>query len=458
MHKTTITIILILLIIIFIILFLTNKYSTQIRGHIMVILTVLRGIVSTNCFWWRISDFYHDKTGIDLYYETKGNNKTKTFNVFGKNITIVFDINFIKQILDNSPEIFGVGKIKYDFFKSFMRHNVGVSEGCPWKNRRKLNEVVLESDIEHHSIPHFNTIIDNNMKILPTTSKEFFSLGQKITFNIVFGENEPFKPIFNMLREANSILPLISMEPKIDKKTIEQYYDYIKRHIDNPIEGSLIYLSKSNPNNTLISDTELLHQVPHWIFPMQGLFSIGVPKLLILLLNHPAILHKAIFNISKTDKYIRNCILEMFRLNCPVNSTFRTTLYDYTLDENHKLKKGDQLLIINNPVMRDPNVFREPNRFIPERWNSNLEKSYYALMFNQGHQRCPGKELAISLISYTTNIYLLRIKENLNTIKFIPKLDTSYIPQMINPCTIQITSQQHHSINSSLEKHQDDSS
>ena len=32
------------------------------------------------------------------------------------------------------------------FFKSFMKDNVGVSKGCPWKHRRILNEKVLDTD------------------------------------------------------------------------------------------------------------------------------------------------------------------------------------------------------------------------------------------------------------------------------------------------------------------------
>ena len=62
-------------------------------------------------------------------------------------------------------------------------------------------------------------------------------------------------------------------------------------------------------------------------------------------------------------------------------------------------------------------------------------------MFNQGPQRCPGKELAITLMSIFIKCYLDKmgiLKEKNKKIYFFPKLDNYNIPQMINPCTIVI--------------------
>ncbi|NIR11881.1 MAG: cytochrome P450, partial [Candidatus Aminicenantes bacterium] len=96
---------------------------------------------------------------------------------------------------------------------------------------------------------------------------------------------------------------------------------------------------------------------------------------------------------------LRAVILETLRLNNPVVTTFRTLDSDYTFSHSGRsFSKGDQFLILNNPVLRDPTFFYEPNRFIPERWVPSLEGSYYAIMFNQGPQKCPGKDLAIFIL------------------------------------------------------------
>ena len=66
-----------------------------------------------------------------------------------------------------------------------------------------------------------------------------------------------------------------------------------------------------------------------------------------------------------------------------------------------------------------------------------MEKSYYAISFNQGPQRCPAKELVIFLSqSFVYNF--IKIKNiNNNIIIKTNKIDTNYIPQIINPCDIK---------------------
>jgi hypothetical protein len=55
-------------------------------------------------------------------------------------------------------------------------------------------------------------------------------------------------------------------------------------------------------------------------------------------------------------------------------------------------------------------------------------------MFNQGNQRCPGKELVISLLTHALVIYLQQNKYKLET---NIKLNKEFIPYIINPCTIE---------------------
>jgi cytochrome P450 len=81
-----------------------------------------------------------------------------------------------------------------------------------------------------------------------------------------------------------------------------------------------------------------------------------------------------------------------------------------------------------------------PNKFMPNRWTSDMEKSYYAISFNQGPQRCPGKELAIFLVqSFMYNfirIYDISRPSMLKPIASAPHIDPENVPQIINPCVI----------------------
>ena len=120
-------------------LFLCTRIS---QIEFMVFIIVMRGILAPNRFWWWISEnTLTDASGLQLYRQIKShsNKPTTPINFFGNQVELVTDINYIKQILDQSPNIFGVGLLKQDFFKPFMPLNVGVSEGCPWVRRRQFN-------------------------------------------------------------------------------------------------------------------------------------------------------------------------------------------------------------------------------------------------------------------------------------------------------------------------------
>ena len=196
---------------------------------------------------------------------------------------------------------------------------------------------------------------------------------------------------------------------------------------------------------------ELLHQIPHWMFPISGLITVSIPRILALLINHPLVFRKLLSELQglglnptaqqiHNTPYLRSCILETFRLNNPVVTTYRTLRKNFSFGPGYSYQKNDQFLILNNPVLRDPVAFPKPNQYIPSRWTPALENTYYAIMFSQGPQRCPGKELAIFIFKSFLIQYMLALnitqtgKINIYT----NKLDTVNLPQMINPCRIVI--------------------
>lgn len=408
----------------------------------MVSLIIKRGILAPNCAWWDMSTReLEDASGVKLYYKIKkkyGN--TIPLQMMGQPMLLVTDMNMIRVILDNSPVIFGVGTLKRKIFRTFMAHNVGVSQGCPWMQRRTLNVRVLDTDRLHRYAGKYNAYIEQLLKHgpPPTTFDDFLRLAKKITMKIVFGADQISDEIFEIFSVANSMETFSNPDFRIDPEVMKVYTDYLKESIRKPRPGSLVYLAAQ-----LTKDKEeLLHQIPHWIFPMGGLIHTTIPRLLLLLHNHPDKLKKLsrqIRTISVHDaqsihrvKYLRHCVLEMLRLNNPVVTIFRTLLSDYTFPPNKRLKKGDQFVILTNPVLRDPSFFRNPNQFIPERWTTEMEWSYHSLMFSQGPQRCPGKELALFIMESFLVHYL-----GLYGRDFISeKIDTTHIPQMINPCRI----------------------
>ena len=438
-----------------------NNYTIfdQINIFILNIIIVLRGILSPNCFWWSISDLLlKDGSGINLFNKFK--QKQGDFPItyqYNKKIYLVTNVKHIKIILDNSPNIFSVGQLKNKYFNSFMSLNVGVSSGCPWKYRRLLNEKVLETDKLHRYSKKYNNYTFNILKNIHTNIFDFSiftEIGKKMVSKIIFNENRIPDYIFTIFSQADSVYNLYAKDFSIDPILKYKYYNYLKKHIQNPNNHSLVKLCVENIKNikkcpfnqTQNSETEILHQIPHFIFPMIGLYNSTIPQILLFLFNHKYILKKVINEIKNLNNnnsyeltYLRKCIMETLRLNNLVVTTFRTLLQDYEFDNKYKFKKGDQFLILNSPILRQKDFFSEPNKFIPERWTEEIEKSYYAISFNQGPQKCPAKELAINLCqSFILNFFrIYGILDNPEKLK-TKKINTDNVPQVINRCKIRI--------------------
>ena len=284
-----------------------KKYSIldQINIFMLNTIIILRGILSPNNFWWFISDLLlKDGNGLNLFNKFK--QKQGDFPItyqYNKKIYLVTNVKHIKIILDNSPNIFSVGKLKNKYFSSFMALNVGVSSGCPWKHRRLLNEKVLETDKLHRFSKKYNKYTFNILRNIHTNTFDFSTfteIGKKMVSKIVFNENRIPDYMFNIFSKADSIYNLYANDFSINPILKSKYYNYLKKHIQNPNNDSLVKLCVENIKNikkcpfnqTKNNETEILHQIPHFIFPIISLHNKTIPRLLLLLYNHKYVLKK----------------------------------------------------------------------------------------------------------------------------------------------------------------------
>ncbi len=432
-----------------------KKLMFNLNLNFLVVMILGGGILTPNCKWFAINDFIlQDKTAINLYNSMKKafDKPITPMNILNEKIYLVNDINFIEQILNQSPYVFGVGIYKRLIFKSFMSKNVGISEGKPWYNRRRLNNKVLCFKKPHIYMSHYNNSIRKAIKNngVPKKYEDFTNIGKNIVSRIVFNVEHAPGYIFEIFVKANNLRSLMDENFKIDDKITLKYLNYLTSNIKNPKKKSLIDLAVKYIDYCPTADAckdEIVYQIPHWIFPTMGSITSVSPRLLLLLANHPEDLEKVIQEIKSIDinnaaeistlKHLRKCILETLRLNNSVVTLFRTLLKPYSfgkdaLKREYRYDKGTQFVMLTNPILRDADKFENPNRFIPSRWDTHLENSYYAIMFGQGLQKCPGKDLAIFVLQSFIVHYLVASNFKLKT----KKINIKNIEQMINPCKV----------------------
>jgi hypothetical protein len=410
----------------------------NIKVNAIVFMTLKRGIISQNCFWWRVNDFFHDSTGYEIYQRLKQRERFVKLNIVGKEIYLLTNLNDIKELLDLSPNPFGAGILKKNFF-SFMKRNVGISDSQQWIDRREYNDKVLETDKPHHMNDIFSEYINEIFnKDSPKNFSEFSESTKKITSKIIFGTYDYNDVVYKVFKQADSIISSAFNINVVDKTDLSLYENYLRIQLQNPQKNTLLFLG--HKYHKMLPEQDVIEQIPHWIFPIAGLFSVHLPRLLVLLLNHKEdfdIVKREIINKTYLVKenYIRKCILELFRLNNAVNSTFRGLIEPYQFSNYDKVfEKNTEFVFFNNSLLRD--LFENPNQFVPSRWNEELENDYRALMFNQANQRCPGKELVISLLQSGCVCYLELCNFNLHT---NIEIDKNNIPYLINPCSIEFS-------------------
>lgn len=399
-----------------------RRYYDTISANLVMLLTIKRGILSPNSCWQYLSTLYHDRTGIKLFKRLKSKDKIVPVKLGTTTMNIITDLKIIRYVLENSPTIFGVGKFKYNFFKGFMKHNVGVLNDPHWHSIRKYNECVLASDQKHPFINYWERLIVSTLNEIDYDNNDnidFDKVAKFLTAKIVFGLNKIPEEIYDQFKKTNSIKFLFTgdhgFNQKINKRIKEFYHSQIILDSDSELESgsqSLIYLAKRCPFNHSKKDWKI-DQIPHWIFPINGLFAVHSPRLIKLLKEEKQTLNKLIYLKNSGDKrecfkLLRWSILELFRLNNPVNSSFRTVQKSINLG-GKQYNKGDQLMISNIPILRDSEFWNKPEMFLPERWKYKDENSTESISFNHGPQRCPGKELAISLISIFVYTIFLKI-------------------------------------------------
>jgi hypothetical protein len=429
----------IILLIILLILYL--KYYYNLKIQLISFLLVKKGLVTFDCFWYNVSDIIlKDSSGINLYYDLKKNNLKDFYkvNIYGKSQYILLNPLNLKFILNNSPNIFEPGNLKVKFFNMIMKNNVGISKGCKWKHRRLANEKTLPQNNDYFNQKVYDKIKEKINYYKDEDFLDFKKLKQislKITAFIIFGNENIDSVIVEHLKDVNNFSVLWDMKYKINNNLKRKFRYVLKKYIKNPIENSLVYELVKNKNLNL---NELIDQIPHFIFPIFSICPVLISRILLILTNHKTILNKVIEEVKsigdtpKRSIYLRKIILEMVRLNNPVNTITRNINKDILVGDK-RFKKNDQILIFNNPILRDPTKFINPNKFIPNRWNHNLENDYHNVTFNQGPQKCPGKELTIFIAeSFIRNLFLIK-KPNIIS----KKINTNYIPQSINPCNLE---------------------
>lgn len=143
--------------------------------------------------------------------------------------------------------------------------------------------------------------------------------------------------------------------------------------------------------------------------------------------------------------WLEGAIKEAMRLFPAGTWTGRLAMRDFELD-SHKLPKGTWVVMSPYVIHRVPEIFPEPYRFKPERWQSEYHSAYEFMPFSAGPRYCIGTSLGMMQLKIALSILLRRYSftlepgsrvdcAGLNSIR--PK---NGLPMTVTPRTDNLTS------------------
>jgi cytochrome P450 len=105
--------------------------------------------------------------------------------------------------------------------------------------------------------------------------------------------------------------------------------------------------------------------------------------------------------------WLEGAIKEAMRLFPAGTWTGRLAMRDFELD-SHPLPKGTWVVMSPYVIHRVPEIFPEPYRFKPERWQSEYHTAYEFMPFSAGPRYCIGTSLGMLQLKISLSIILRR--------------------------------------------------
>lgn len=124
---------------------------------------------------------------------------------------------------------------------------------------------------------------------------------------------------------------------------------------------------------------------------------------------------------------MHDIFLETLRIYSAAENIFRIAIKDYRVDgSDHMIEKGTRIFISLFGVHRDPDIYPDPMKFDPERFNEenvNSRPAFTYFPFGEGPRLCIGKRFAmmqmrLGISSFISQFRVVVCPETPREIKF----------------------------------------
>ena len=391
----------------------------------------------------------------ELYQKYGAISKTR---LRGQNYIYLHGYEAVKFVLTNEDKYF-VNTTFPNSKKIFGKTNIGMLRGEEHKNRRKLLAKALKNNALNGYI---NTIQDltqiylkkwtesDAIDLYSELNNYSLDLFLKLLLGIDSGSQSEINNYLKTMGSALIAIPLPLPWTKFGRalESKEKLFTQIetiiiKRQQGNNRDSDIlgVLLTPQEPTNKNLSLTELAEQIVNLLLLGRNELTSVLTSFLMLTAQYPTVLtslqnEQEKLDISeplsldklKTMVYLEQVIKEVLRQAPPVSAGLRKVVRDCFF-QGFRIPKGWNVIYQIASVLQDPNIYKQPEQFNPERFNStnaeDKQKPFCYIPFGGGVRECMGKEfgyIVIKIFVYILlNSYSWKFKQNQDlTINLFP--------------------------------------
>lgn len=212
---------------------------------------------------------------------------------------------------------------------------------------------------------------------------------------------------------------------KLSERLEAELYAVVARKRQNSLDNGdalSILLDAQDEDGSALTDTELLGHLTTLFTAGHETTASALTWTLFLLSQHPTVmadlmdeLDSRLHGEAPTLEQVRDLpmldhvINESLRMFPPGTWMIRTTTAPCELGP-YELPKGTHLVYSPAVTHRNPDIYPEPDRFLPKRWESIDPSPYEFLPFGNGPRRCLGATYAIMELRVVLPMILQRFR------------------------------------------------
>jgi cytochrome P450 len=349
----------------------------------------------------------------------RSNNLIVNFGV--KRVLLVGAADLSAHILDARPtsDGFAAGAMKRKGMSFLAPHALTISDDEAWERRRVFNEGVLEAGRPHEFDAQFLASVLAAFEPPIIDGNGIRSAMGRAMLEIVLGPNAPRW----LADDAHALFGLVQRPVERAfvgpwaRRRRARFYAALRDLWRDPEAGrGPTLLAVARRSATSMDETELVEQIPHWMFTFTASGTDLVTRTLALVTADAEARRRALRELHDAGPienprtidglaYIEACVVETAHLFPPVTRTFHRAPVGAVAGD--VVVPAGMELVHTFPLLSEGND-EVPRRFRPERWLAGGEVASGFDPFLGGARHCPGRSLIVFVCKAALAVLLAR--------------------------------------------------